>query len=123
MKAGVIKEINFEKPDKNLIPRFLTKPIIVKNAVCNIFEKPLLTIITSISLEHTEILGDTVAKIAEEKAGIVKEGVPVVFDANEKTAAEVIRRRAKERMAPDYEVTVKNLKILEITGKNIDFCF
>ena len=89
----------------------------------NIFEKPLLTIITSISLEHTEILGDTVAKIAEEKAGIVKEGVPVIFDANEKTAAEVIRRRAREMMAPDYEVTVKNLKILEITGKNIDFCF
>ena len=39
----------------------------------NIFSKPLLTVITSISLEHTEILGDTIEKIAAEKAGIIKD--------------------------------------------------
>ena len=45
----------------------------------NSFADPVLSIITSISLEHTEILGDTIAQIAGEKAGIIKPGVPVVF--------------------------------------------
>lgn len=89
----------------------------------NIFERPLMTIITSISLEHTEQLGDTIGQIAAEKAGIIKKEVPVVFDGNEKTAAMVIRDAAKKRNAPFYEVTAENLKILEITGKKIDFCF
>lgn len=40
----------------------------------NVIEKPLVSVITSISLEHTEYLGDTHAKIAGEKAGIIKEG-------------------------------------------------
>ena len=38
--------------------------------------------ITSISLDHTEILGDTIEKIAAEKAGIIKKGVPVFFDGS-----------------------------------------
>ena len=46
----------------------------------NIIQNPQLTVITSISLEHTEILGDTISKIASEKAGIIKSQVPVVFD-------------------------------------------
>lgn len=58
----------------------------------NVFEEPLLTIITSISLEHTQILGDSIEAIAGEKAGIIKEGVPVIFDGSNETAAEVIRR-------------------------------
>ena len=60
----------------------------------NTIEKPLLSVITSISLDHTEYLGDTVAKIAAEKAGIIKPGVPVVYDASDPEAAQVIRERA-----------------------------
>ena len=45
----------------------------------NSFSSPLLTLITSISLEHTEYLGDTIREIAGEKAGILKPGVPVFF--------------------------------------------
>lgn len=89
----------------------------------NIFEEPLLTIITSISLEHTEILGDTIEEIAGEKAGIIKEGVPLVFDANNTLASAVIRNKAREKRAPYYENSLKNIKIHEITGKYIDFCF
>jgi dihydrofolate synthase/folylpolyglutamate synthase len=89
----------------------------------NIVEKPLLTIITSISLEHTEILGDTLAQIATEKAGILKAGVPIIFDGNVSEASQVICARAKDLKAPYYEVNAKNLKILGITGKNIDFYF
>ena len=46
----------------------------------NTIEHPIATVITSISLDHTEILGDTIEKIAGEKAGIIKEGVPVIYD-------------------------------------------
>ena len=55
---------------------------------------PLACVITSISLDHVEYLGDTIDKIAGEKAGIIKKGVPVIFDANNETAAAVIRRRS-----------------------------
>lgn len=45
----------------------------------NVIKKPLISVITSISLEHTEILGNTIEEIAKEKAGIIKPGAPVVF--------------------------------------------
>lgn len=53
----------------------------------NIIENPLVSIITSISLEHTERLGDTIEKIAKEKAGIIKKGCPVVLLAENKAYA------------------------------------
>ena len=62
----------------------------------NTIEKPILSVITSISLDHTEYLGDTVPEIAAEKAGIIKRGVPVVYDASDPGAAEVIRERAQQ---------------------------
>ena len=46
----------------------------------NCVEHPLAAVITSVSLDHMEYLGDTVSKIAGEKAGIIKAGVPVIFD-------------------------------------------
>lgn len=88
----------------------------------NVFEEPLCTVITSISLEHTQILGDTVEKIAWEKAGIIKAGVPVVFDGSSPAAAHVIRGRAQEMRAPFYEISLESIKFLRCTGKNIDFC-
>ena len=82
---------------------------------------PLVSVITSISLDHTEYLGDTVAAIAGEKAGIIKEGVPVVYDASCPESAEVIRRRAEELRAPAYPITSKMYKISKTTKKHIDF--
>lgn len=61
---------------------------------------PELSIITSIELEHTHILGNTIAEIAGEKAGIIKEGVPVLITGTNKEAAEVLKRFAKEKNAP-----------------------
>jgi len=62
---------------------------------------PAVSVITSIGLDHTEILGDTIESIAAEKAGIVKPGVPVVMGAGmEPRAAEVISAVARERAAP-----------------------
>ncbi len=82
---------------------------------------PLVSVITSISLDHTEYLGDTVAAIAGEKAGIIKEGVPVVYDASCPESAEVIRRRAEELRVPAYPITPKMYKISKTTKKHIDF--
>jgi dihydrofolate synthase/folylpolyglutamate synthase len=61
----------------------------------NVIPKPLLTVITNISLEHTQILGKTEEKIAWEKAGILKKGSPVVTAAKG-SALKVIRRVAGE---------------------------
>ncbi len=87
----------------------------------NSFAHPILSIITSISLEHTEILGDTIAQIAGEKAGIIKPGVPVVFDANDPEAAAVITARAKEMHSPCTALEKKMFQILEFNNNLIDF--
>lgn len=70
----------------------------------NCIENPVLTIITSISLDHMEYLGDTVAKIAAEKAGILKKNVPIIYDDTDMTASEVIRSRAKELSCQMFSV-------------------
>lgn len=87
----------------------------------NSVQHPLATVITSISLDHTEYLGDTVAAIAGEKAGIIKKGVPVIYDATCPESAEVIRRKAEEMQAPAYPVSGKMYKISKTTKKHIDF--
>jgi len=58
---------------------------------------PVVSVITNIALDHTKYLGDTLAKIAAEKAGIIKAGVPVMIGSNIPPEAEqVIRKRADE---------------------------
>ena len=61
---------------------------------------PVLSVITRIGLDHCDWLGDTLEKIAAEKAGIIKPGVPVVLGRNEPEVIDVIRRRAAEVGAP-----------------------
>ncbi len=62
--------------------------------------KPLLSVITNIGLDHTQFLGDTLEKIAVEKAGIIKEGVPVVIGETQPETAPVFLRVAEEHHAP-----------------------
>lgn len=68
----------------------------------NVIETPVLSVITGISLDHTSILGDTVEKIAKEKAGIIKKGVPVLWCGENREARAVIEGVAKEMEAPFY---------------------
>lgn len=82
---------------------------------------PVVTVITSISLDHTEYLGDTIRQIAGEKAGILKEGVPVVYDAADPIVDEVVRERAKSLHAPLFAVRPEMYKISRMTNKRIDF--
>lgn len=66
--------------------------------------KPNVAVITSLSLDHTNFLGDTLAKIAAEKGGIIKPGVPVVLSPQNDEARLVIERIAAERSAPLTQV-------------------
>ena len=61
--------------------------------------RPVVSIITSISFDHTQQLGNTLAEIAAEKAGIIKPGVPVVSGVIEPAPRDVIRRVCRERAA------------------------
>lgn len=63
----------------------------------NIIQNPLLSIITNISLEHREFLGDTIAEIAGEKAGIIKGNSKVITAVEQSEALQVIRKKALEK--------------------------
>lgn len=73
--------------------------------------EPILTVITSISYDHMKVLGNTLGKIAYEKAGIIKEGVPLVLYPQVKEADEVIRKIAKE----------KNSEIIDVGKTKVQF--
>lgn len=66
----------------------------------NIIRKPMISVITHIHFDHTDRLGDTLEAIAAEKAGIIKEGRPVVTSAGEAQAVAAIARVAAEHRAP-----------------------
>ena len=66
----------------------------------NIIDKPALTVITPVSIDHCAFLGDTIPEIAGEKAGIVKPGVPCVLARQPDDALDVIVRRASDLGAP-----------------------
>ena len=63
---------------------------------------PLVSGITTIGFDHTDILGDTIEEIAAQKAGIIKENVPVVVGKVDEAAFEVINKRAKDLNCPIY---------------------
>jgi len=66
----------------------------------NVIDTPLATVITPVSMDHTEFLGDSLASIAGEKAGIIKRGVPVVVAEQADEAMAVIEARARQAHAP-----------------------
>ncbi|MEK7273860.1 MAG: folylpolyglutamate synthase/dihydrofolate synthase family protein, partial [Candidatus Desantisbacteria bacterium] len=66
---------------------------------------PQVSIITNISLEHTAVLGNTIEEIAVEKAGIIKQGIPVVCGVMDEKALSTIKNIAEERHAPLHTVT------------------
>jgi dihydrofolate synthase/folylpolyglutamate synthase len=66
----------------------------------NVIERPLATVITPVSLDHADLLGDSVEKIAVEKAGILKRGVPALIGVQPREALAVIERAAARTDAP-----------------------
>lgn len=75
----------------------------------NVLPSPLLSVITGVALDHTAFLGNTIAAIAGEKAGIIKEGCPVLYGGGNPEAEAVIAAVAKEKHAP---LTVKDASLL-----------
>lgn len=69
----------------------------------NVVEKPLVSVIVSISFDHTDRLGNTIAEIAAEKAGIIKQGCPVVTSATDQKALDVIKAAAEEKQCLYFE--------------------
>lgn len=89
----------------------------------NVVEKPLACIITSISRDHTEYLGDTLEAIAGEKAGIIKAGVPVIYDASQPAPASVIAAKAKEMGSPAWPMEPSFYEMKTQSREGITFTF
>lgn len=91
----------------------------------NVVDDPLISVITSIGFDHMDILGNTLGKIAYEKAGIIKEGRPVVSYPQLEEASDTIKRIAGERGSPLYEVSAEQVLPREVSleGNRFDFRF
>ena len=89
----------------------------------NVFEKPVMTIITEIGLDHQQYLGDTKEKIAFEKAGIIKPNVPLVFAKREENTAMVMEKIARNKGARVYVVDKNTYFNRNIRNKGIDFSY
>ena len=85
----------------------------------NVIEKPKLTVITSVSLDHMQYLGSTVEAIAGEKAGILKRGVLVVFDANRPEVRAVIEKRAAGLSCGVYAVQKSWYNRTDMDGESL----
>lgn len=89
----------------------------------NVIERPLACIITSISRDHTEYLGETIPEIAGEKAGIIKSGVPVIYDGENQQASAVIEAKAMESGSACYSLKREMYELLSNTREGITFSF
>lgn len=81
----------------------------------NVVKKPLVCAITSISFDHMDRLGNTLAEIAGEKAGIIKEGVPVISNVSEREASRVIAKTAYENNSKFYDVSKLDFTVYDTT--------
>ncbi|MEL6284177.1 MAG: folylpolyglutamate synthase/dihydrofolate synthase family protein [Pseudomonadota bacterium] len=82
----------------------------------NVIDAPAVTVITPVSLDHQQFLGDTIEEIAGEKAGILKAGVPCVVGAQEDAALDVIHRAA-ERIGAPLSVAGQDWRVSEENGR------
>lgn len=87
----------------------------------NVVDRPLLSVITSIGLDHTDRLGATVPLIAAEKAGIIKRGAPVVSAPQTPEALAVVQAAARRRDCPFYLADGVTRRSSSLGGQVIDF--
>ena len=84
----------------------------------NTIDTPLCSVICSISLDHTAILGDTIRQIAEQKAGIIKpHGNTVIYPLQEKDALDVIKTTANDN---NNHLVIPNIERLKIINEDLD---
>ncbi len=82
----------------------------------NVVERPLVSVITRLSLDHREFLGDTLAAVAAEKAGILKAGVPAIIAGQAREALAVIERQAARLRVPLF-IAGENWSATEERGR------
>ena len=89
----------------------------------NVVKKPIATVIASIGMDHMQFLGDTLEKIASEKAGIIKEGCPVISYDNTKEVNEVIKNKAKQMHAKVTFVNSTGIRVLQesLNGESFSY--
>ncbi len=80
---------------------------------------PKVSVITSISLDHVNILGDNLKDIAKEKTGIIKEKVPVVLYPQEKDAEEVVLKASKEKNSKIYLLKKEDCRLIDINNDKL----
>lgn len=87
----------------------------------NVVEEKKLCVITSIGYDHMEYLGETLAQIAGEKAGIMRSGVPVVYPEGQEEVNRVMEEYAEKIGAKTFPVEKAAIKEIRIRHKTIDF--
>ncbi len=89
----------------------------------NLIRTSVISVITGVDFDHTELLGNTIQSIAAEKAGIVKENVPVLYGGCQTSACRTIRSIAEQRHAVFYGVDRSSCRVIEQTldGTVMDF--
>ncbi len=80
-----------------------------------------LSIITRIGYDHMEYLGDTLESIANEKAGIIRQGVPTVYFEDKNETAGVIESVCRDKNSKRYPINVQNAEIIAADKQSIDF--
>ena len=83
--------------------------------------EPCMTAITEIGFDHMQYLGDTIEKIAGEKAGIIKKGIPLVYHTGRVSANKVLEHTAREKGCPAFNACWTNIDIKEENKGKIDF--
>lgn len=87
----------------------------------NIIKDPLCSVITSISFDHMDRLGNTLAEIAANKAGIIKDGCPAVTSSKKEEALSVFRKKAEETGSDLFETKDYDVHIVEETLEGTKF--
>jgi len=87
----------------------------------NVIQSAVLSVITGIALDHTAFLGNSIAEIAREKAGIIKKNTPVLFCGKDPNAERVIREKAREMNAPYHTVDRSHFRVLNADLKGTTF--
>lgn len=90
----------------------------------NVIENPLVSVIVSISLDHVNILGDTISEIAFEKCGIIKNGCPVVTNSAQQTdALTVIKEQSGLKNSKLHIASINDIKVIDETIKGSEIAY
>lgn len=87
----------------------------------NVIKAPVLAVITGISTDHTQYLGDTVEQIAAEKAGIIKPGSIVLYGGDEGAAQDIVKQRAQALGCPFHSVDFSALRDVRLSISGTTF--